>query len=231
MGNIGFAGTPDDEVEVTQADTADHVVAGSLVVGELLRRAPWLGNGPAGTQCEQHWIATGRPPWATQGSGIPNPAEFVPVVTLDDVEAIRRPLAAGLSTSSASQQHPGMWDAFIQLNATRELWRKPWATWRLRAPGDVKIGAASNACSWVALVERHHLRVGQHVYPDWKSMAEEFDAIHFSPAAICAIEGLAIESRHGLIAPAYFSVESTIWLRWCFTSTKLLGVDAETDRR
>jgi hypothetical protein len=124
-----------------------------------------------------------------------------------------------------------MWKAFIELNATKDLWRRPWATWRMGTPSDLRIFGVSNASTWVALVERYPTRVAEYVYPDWKSIAEEYDAIHISPAAICAIEGLAMESSGGLIAPAYWSVESTIWLRWCFTSTELLGVDDEPPPR
>jgi hypothetical protein len=223
MSKISFRGIPDDEVEAVDPAWADGEVGKSALVRELLDTAPWLEAGPAAASSEQHWIAAGRPPWAPQRSEIPNVAEFIPVEDLAEDATIRSPLSAGLHTSSASKDYSGMWESFLRLNSTRDLWRRPWSAWRLETPSSVKVAQVSSARTWAALVERHSLRANQFVYPHWKSIGDEFDAIHISPRAICAIEGLSIESSLGLIAPSYWSVESTLWFRWCFTSVTAVG--------
>jgi hypothetical protein len=42
--------------------------------------------------------------------------------------------------------------------------------------------------------------------------------------AVVASQGLYFASSAGIIAPPYWDVESTLWLRWSFTSTELIEV-------
>ena len=65
--------------------------------------------------------------------------------------------------------------------------------------------------------------VGDFRCPDWRSLTSEYDAVHFTPAAVCAIDGVAIRSSAGIIRPMCWSVESTLWLHWCFDSVELIA--------
>ena len=54
------------------------------------------------------------------------------------------------------------------------------------------------------------------IYPNWPAIAEDFDAVHLTAMAVAAIQGVRITTEMGLIAPSYWDVESTFWLRWSF---------------
>ena len=60
-------------------------------------------------------------------------------------------------------------------------------------------------------------------------IAEKWDAVHVTAAAIVATQGFSFETGAGLIPPAFFDVESTVWLKWCFAGARL--VDMAMHRR
>jgi len=46
--------------------------------------------------------------------------------------------------------------------------------------------------------------------------------VHITISAIAAIQGMRLETPRGLLAPSYWDVETTFWLRWSFTSVALV---------
>lgn len=119
-----------------------------------------------------------------------------------------------------------MWRAFIELHATEALWRRrPWRTWRLTPAESARIALVTSATDWARLVLSHHVRVGAWLCPDWIQIAARYEAVHFSPLAICAVEGFRLNTPLGAIPPVYWTVESTLWLSWCFDETVGLATD------
>lgn len=58
------------------------------------------------------------------------------------------------------------------------------------------------------------------LYPDWRAVAQRYDAVHMTLRAIAATQGLLFPTDEGQIAPTFWDVESTFWLRWCFRSVR-----------
>jgi hypothetical protein len=67
------------------------------------------------------------------------------------------------------------------------------------------------------------------VYPDWASVAREFDAVHITLPAIAGSQGFHFETPKGVIPPAFWDVETTFWLRWCFSGVRLVETEGEDD--
>jgi hypothetical protein len=223
-----FRGLQDDAVERVVAEEVDELVSDSHVLAQLRKVAPWLDEGPTSITCEQHWTFTSKPPWVTPRAAHPHLADFVAVKTLRNAHEIAaRPFPGGLNTSSATAAWPGMWRAFLERNASDTMWPKPWITWRMEAMKDVRVLHIDSACAWRDLVTSHPLRwtASPFVHPNWPAIACDFDAVHLAPAAVFATEGLAIESRLGLIRPTYWDVECTVWLNWRFRAVTRLHTE------
>ena len=217
---IGFAGVPDAEAPVVDPADVDDVVARSSALGQLQRVAPWLDSGPTGPDSGHVWIATTRPPWRPAGHPRPRRDHFTSPALLNDEQLVGRPIGAGLHTSSSSREYLGMWSSFLDLFSDGVLWGRPWTAWRLSTARPLAVAQITGAQDWAALVQQHGTVRADFLHPDWASMTSAYDAVHVTPTAVCAIEGLALETSAGVIRPMYWSVESTLWLRWCFDSVK-----------
>ncbi len=80
----------------------------------------------------------------------------------------------------------------------------------------------TSAAEWVELVLSHPLQERGLIFPDWKSVARHCDAVHMTLRAIAATQDLYFSSEQGIVATTYWDVESTLWLRWCFDSVRLI---------
>jgi len=60
------------------------------------------------------------------------------------------------------------------------------------------------------------------IYPDWSAIAQDWDAARITIRVIAAAQGLRLETSRGLLAPSYWDVETTFWLRWTFRSATLV---------
>lgn len=76
----------------------------------------------------------------------------------------------------------------------------------------------TSAREWADFVGTYPRRHKGEVYPHWHDVATDFDGVHLTLQAIAAIQGFAFPTPRGPSAPAYWDVESTLWLRWCFQS-------------
>ena len=84
----------------------------------------------------------------------------------------------------------------------------------------------ANAQAWTQLVRQHHHHSGP-LRPNWRAITQFTDAIHLRPAAVCAIDGMSLTSELGPLAPTYWTVETTFWLRWRFDDDiRAIGVEA-----
>lgn len=226
MVSVSNLGTPPEETSIVDPDTADDMVAESLLLRSLLDHWPWLEGGPAAGGCVQHWVVTGKPPWRPRPARVPDLAVFRPV---PDTEAVlaRPPRLAefGFHTASANSEYPGMWRTFLEQTEWMGLSPKPWSTWLMRPSTGLRIFQVACAGDWARLVERFHLGGFDYLHADWQAVASAYDAVHFSPRAVGAAQGYRIRTRAGLTAPVYWDVESTLWLRWSFEASSLVATE------
>lgn len=98
----------------------------------------------------------------------------------------------------------------------------PWYTWELEIDKDVRVAEIGSATAWVEFVCAHARISDGLVYPDWVDIAQSFDAVHLTLRMIAAAQGLSFATRHGDIPAAFWDVETTLWLRWCFSRASLV---------
>ena len=60
------------------------------------------------------------------------------------------------------------------------------------------------------------------LYPDWARVADRWDGIHMNVGAIAATQGICFSEGSNLVAPPYWDIESTLWLRWVFGAVELV---------
>lgn len=140
-----------------------------------------------------------------------------------------QPLGFGLWTSTANVAETSMWRAYLEPWRHMGGYPEPWHTWQLVVQKDVRVAEITSAKGWVELVSTYPRSGGEHIFPDWVKIAEKWDAVHVTAAAIVATQGFSFETGAGLIPPAFFDVESTVWLKWCFAGARL--VDTAMHRR
>jgi hypothetical protein len=56
------------------------------------------------------------------------------------------------------------------------------------------------------------------VYPSWYELTKPFDGIHITARAIAATQCVALVGTGGVVAPPYWDVEPTFWLRRAFST-------------
>src|SRR5205085_6511005 len=118
-----------------------------------------------------------------------------------------------------------MWHVFLDTGREDGLHDRLWAVWDLGLDsGRVDVYEISSAASWCQLVLACPTRAGGRLYPDWRAIAADFDGIHMTLAAIVATQGFTLRTPEGPIAPTYWDLETTLWLRWRFDSAALREV-------
>ena len=75
----------------------------------------------------------------------------------------------------------------------------------------------TTAAQWAELTLRYPVVNDDFIYPDWRAIARDWDAVHITIRAIAAIQGMRLQTSQGLLAPSYWDIETTFWLRWSFT--------------
>ncbi|MBS2965592.1 hypothetical protein KGA66_21255 [Actinocrinis puniceicyclus] len=216
MGTIGDQGIPKERTPLIDPAFSDHIVAQCAALRRLDCAAPWLAPGPSATGTEQEWVATGRPSWLPPRVATPRRDTFQEVVTAAGDTAPLGPVRGGMFTCTTTAAQPGMWHAYLRAQGENVLWPRPWHLWRMKPAPDATIYHVSSAQAWTALVREYHHRICDLLHPDWSKIANIADAVHVAPAAVCAIDGLRLSTGLGPIAPTYWTVESTLWLRWRF---------------
>jgi hypothetical protein len=88
-----------------------------------------------------------------------------------------------------------------------------------------KVYEVNSAVRWAELIEKFHIEDDGLLYPDWHALAEEYDGVHMTAAALLALQGLRLTTPAGVLAESYWDVESTVWLSWQFTSAWMVNRD------
>jgi len=205
----------------TDADTADAAQRRCHLLERLGRLAPSVVDGPVDLGA-QYWIATGRAHWLPPVDRILHEEKFVAI----NPEALRtrnvKPFGFGLFTSTGLFDTPGMWRIYLRGYENSQLYPGPWLTWHVRPRQDAAVYEVRDAARWVELLESYPRNVNGLVFPDWPRIAESYDAVHITLRAVVATQGVAFVGRCGLSAPPFWDVETTWWLRWCFSSAEPL---------
>jgi hypothetical protein len=207
------AGTGEQPV-LAPAD-ADELAGTCRLLADIAQGGTGLVDGPL-DRTRQQWIGTGRQ--------ISSPAETRLIETDDSGAASTKPFNLGLYTSTAAPDGRSMWRTYLDSIRESPLHPLPWYTWNLQARDDTAIAEITSAREWTDFVDAYARPHAGMIYPDWRDVAQDVDAVHLTPRAILAIQGFSFPTTRGPTAPTYWDVESTLWLRWCFTSVSLREV-------
>lgn len=195
-------------------EKADMVLAESALLGRLLHAAPELVCGPL--TGAQYWVRTepraGQPPREIHL----DPSTFVAPQGIDAIPPTTKPFHVGLFTSTGSLEPFGMWRAYLELSRGSPLFPRPWHVWSLTPLDSARIFEIDSASAWANLVTTYPAKHRGLLYPDWKAIADDFDALHMTLRAIGASQGICLDVEGGVVAAPYWDVESTLWLRQCF---------------
>jgi hypothetical protein len=85
----------------------------------------------------------------------------------------------------------------------------PRYSWHLEPRDGVRVYEIRDAAAWVRLITTYPRVVSGFVYPDWRTIAEHWDAVHIGLRAIAAAQGIFFATRLGPTAAPYWDVEST----------------------
>lgn len=204
---------------VLTAARADAIVAGCRLIESIATDYPELVTGPL-PRDRQHWIGTG----SQGGSAQLGRTRFVVAAEADLVSPSTKPFGLGLYSSTVAANGRSMWRTYLDLFRGSTLHPLPWQTWLVEPSSTANVLEVTSADDWVAFLARYPRTENRLVYPDWRAAADEIEAVHLTLAAVVATQGFSFPTVHGLTAPAYWDLESTLWLRWCFIRVALVGV-------
>lgn len=202
---------------------ADDIMHNSAILERLARNAPQLTVGPLRTD-SQFWVATGRPAYLERRNYELDAAAFVDAAGKGKRVDSTKPFNFGIFTSTGICGEYGMWRIYLDMNENSTLHLRPWRTWAVEISGQAIIREISSAQDWVHFVDEYPIVKEGYCFPDWHRIAEDYDAVHVTLQAVAAVEGVPFSAQAGVIPPAYWGVESTFWLHWCFTDKSLLEV-------
>ncbi len=210
---------------------ADALTANAPLLRTIAQHDAHLVTGPLLAK-RQHWTRTGR--HAVSADTVPPPPRRVAFVTPSPTFGEKpevKPFRFGLYTSTATSTGCSMWRALFGPNGS-SLYPLPWCTWELEVKGQPRVAEIGSAKRWVEFVSTYHQIHNGFVYPDWPRVAQEFDAIHLTLPLVAAAQGFSFRTPDGVIPPAFWDVETTFWLRWCFSGAHLVEAalcDAHSD--
>jgi hypothetical protein len=201
------------------ARDADEVVRGSRLIADLARIDPPLVTGPLSKK-RQIWIGSGR-----SGKNSPlREQHFVSAASVI-VEPSSKPFGIGLFTSTSGFESHGMWYLHLDNFRGSSLNPLPWHIWQVTPSADAAVLEIASARDWVGFVENRAIVSGGFMCPNWAATAERFDAVHLTISAVAAIQGLTFIAPSGLTRPAFWDVESTLWLNWQFQDVQRISFE------
>lgn len=193
---------------------ADELAGTCRLLTDIAQGEAGLVFGPL-DRTHQQWIATGR------NAAPPTPTATRFIESTDNGPPTTKPMDSGLYTSTVLGDGRSMWRRYLDSVRGSSLHPLPWYTWNLPARDDAAVLEITSAREWADFVAAYGRRHEEMIYPYWPTVARDFDGIHLTLRAILAIQGFELATSRGPTAPTYWDVESTLWLRWCFTSPDL----------
>jgi hypothetical protein len=207
-------------VPIVSATDADATAATCHLIHRLGVAEPALVTGEAAGY-QQYWISTAKPPWVPPQEPVLAPEHLVPAARAERLMS-SNPFGVGLYTSTGFQGTQGMWRIYLDLGQYSSNFLHPWHVWKLDTSDTARVYNVTTAAEWETLILRYPAVAEDLIYPDWQSIAHDWDGVHITVRAIAAIQGMRLQTAQGLLAPSYWDVETTLWLRWSFTSVTLV---------
>ncbi len=205
-------------------DIIDEIILESKALEQLARTDPEIVSGPLDATA-QLWTSTGRQRAHSNSRML---AEFFRSISADPPD--RRgvnPSSGGLFTSTMGSEGYSSWQAYLELFSNSVLYPRPWHSWRLAIRNDASsIAEVASARDWFALCLANPLEQDGLIYPDWHRIASTYSAVHLTLRAIAGLQGFVVSDGEAFVAPAFWDVESTLWLTWCFGQARLEVVRA-----
>lgn len=191
--------------------TADTVTQCCRLLTEIKEFDPSLVTGPI-SMSKQLWLQGRQSAWNHEP---PTLERFV--MPRNSKQEGVKPFGVGLYTSTSAIAGISMWGAMIGFGESRSVDAQSRSIWAIDVDADANVIEISNAASWVEFVCTYSRTSNGTVLPDWVRIAKEFDGVHITLAAIVAAQGFYFNTKQGVIPPVFWDVETTLWLRWCFT--------------
>jgi hypothetical protein len=208
---------------VLERAAADEITAECRLLNEIARTDRDLVRGPL-DQRRQQWIGTAK----RSASALPPELTRQSFASADAPTSARpstKPAGLGFYSSTTTNDGRSMWRVFLETGREASLHPRPWVVWDVRPYGDrARVCEIDSAETWCELVHAYATRADDLLYPDWRAIATDFDGVHMTLAAIVATQGFTFVTSAGPIAAAYWDLETTLWLRWCFDSVSLREV-------
>ncbi len=194
---------------------ADEIVQASECISAIASLDSSLVLGPV-SHTRQWWVSTS----AHTGGEKPTQDSFLkPRHPRLLGRATTKPFDFCLYTSTALSNGTSMWLAYLREYGVPGLFPRPWQAWHVRPARDVTVKEITSASDWANFVLQHPLRRGQLVYPDWRRARAAFDGVHITARAVAAAQGWHLRLGETVFAPAFWDVETTLWLKWRFGTT------------
>jgi len=200
---------------------ADAMTVKSRLLSDIAICEPSLHMGPMQSH-RQHWTRTARNALPSGEVQMLREGAFITPSVVSDQRLGVKPSGLGLYTSTATSAGCSMWRALMGPDNSM-MWPQPWYTWKVDVERDVRVAEIISATRWVELVCNYPRLSHGLVYPDWARVARDFDAIHVTLPTVIAAHGFhfACPDR-GVIPPAFWDVETVLWLKWCFSGAHLV---------
>lgn len=140
-----------------------------------------------------------------------------------------KPAAGALFTSYGTRADLGMWHTYLLCHP--EEAPRPWLAWRLTPSRDAKVYTIDSALEWCSFVSRYRSREAAHgaVAVDWYSVASEYSAVDVTLTATAAIDAIGFRHEGLSVAPSFWTVPTTVWLRWDFDDALPVAVPPEPE--
>lgn len=212
------------ELIIAPPEEADSIMRNCCILSRIMHFAPSIVSGPLQLD-SQFWVATGRPEHLPERNRTLSRDDFTDIsVDSEETPFSTKPFNVGLFTSTGALATYGMWRIYLDLHAASTLFPLPWYTWAVEVEHDVSVREIASAMDWVDFVQSYRTAKKSMLYPNWKRAAQDYDAVHVSLRAVAAIEGLSFQTPYGMTAPAFWGLESTLWLRWRIAEQSLREV-------
>jgi hypothetical protein len=192
------------------AEQPDSMVQDCRILHRLALHVPALVSGPLQLD-SQFWVAAERPAHLPRRKRALDDANFTSITAnKGEMMLSAKPFNVGLFTSTGMLGTHGMWRIYLDLRPDSPLFPRPWRTWAVKTRQDVSIREILCATDWVDFVESYRAAGKSMLYPDWGRVVQDYDAVHVGLRAVAATEGFSFLTPHGVTAPPFWTVESTV---------------------
>jgi hypothetical protein len=207
---------------IIDPDIADELAGSSAALRRMATQDAQLIAGPLASE-RQRWMTTDRSAAHSARLRAPHPSHFTSVDAYVRAGPSGKPFRLGLFSSTEGLDGLGtMWRRYVDFSPG--MYRPPWHTWALRVRPGAVVYEVTGATDWARLIVDNPRDADGMLYPDWASIGRRYDAVHVTARAVVAIDGMHLHVPRGVVAPSWWTVESTLWLRWCFSGTSLVDV-------